>query len=113
MKRILAAAALSMAVVAPSFAAEAIVGTWKRKNGTIIKFSGNGTYCGRVMNGKYKGKSIGCMSGKGGKYRGKINVLDEGKTYTGKASATKSSMKLSGCVLGGIICKSEQLARVR
>ncbi len=115
-KKTLAATGLALAVgfgfTAPAFSAEPIVGVWKRNNGTQIKFSGSGSnYCGRVLNGKYKGKSIGCLRGKNGKYRGKINVLDEGKTYTGKATASASSMKLSGCV--AVFCKSETLRRVR
>jgi len=94
-------------------AAEPIVGNWKRANGTILKYaSAGGTkYCGTVMSGEYKGQSIGCMSGTGGKYKGKVKKLDEGKTYTGKATASASKMSLSGCVLGGMICKSEQLTR--
>lgn len=109
----MAAAILLASSCTISFAAEPIVGTWKRTNGTIIKYSSSGgnKYCGKVMSGEYKGKSIGCMSGKGGSYKGKVNKLDEGKTYTGKATATGSSMKLSGCVFGGIICKSETMKR--
>ena len=103
---------LSAGMVGPSISAEPIVGTWKRDNGTLIKYSGKGkTFCGTVLNGKFKGKSIGCMSGKGGKYRGKVNVLDEGKTYKGKASVSGNTLKLAGCVAGGLICKSADLKR--
>ncbi len=107
-----AAISVALSFATSAFAAEPIVGTWKRSNGTLIKYSGKGpTYCGSVLNGKYKGKSIGCMSGKGGKYKGKVNKLDEGKTYSGKASAKGNTLKLSGCVAGGLICKSENLRR--
>ena len=93
--------------------ADPIEGTWKRSNGTLIKYaaSGGGQYCGTVMTGEYKGQSIGCMSGKDGSYKGKVNKLDEGKTYSGKASVSGNTLSLSGCVLGGIICQSESLAR--
>ena len=113
---------LATALVAASFgaasltatgasAAEPIVGTWKRNNGTLIRYSGSGSrFCGKVLNGKYKGQSIGCMSGKGKNYRGKVNVLDEGKTYSGKATVSGNSMKLAGCV-ARILCKSETLRR--
>lgn len=105
-------ALLSVALSTPAFSAEPIVGSWKRSNGTIIKYSGSGSnYCGRVMNGSYKGKSIGCLRGKGASYRGKVNKLDEGKTYTGKANVSGNKMTLSGCILGGAICKSETLTR--
>ena len=111
-KTALTAALLGMGMVGTTFAAEPIVGTWKRDNGTLIKYSGKGnTFCGKVLNGKFKGKSIGCMSGKKGKYRGKVNVLDEGKTYKGKASVSGNTLKLAGCVAGGFICKSANLKR--
>ena len=51
------------------------------------------------------------MSGKGGSYKGQVNKLDEGKTYNGKASVSGNTLSLSGCVLGGLICKSESLTR--
>ena len=97
----------------PALAEEPIVGSWKRPNGTIIQYSSCGadTYCGTVMTGEYKGKSIGSMSGKNGSYKGKVNKLDEGKTYNGKATATASTLSLAGCVMGGLICKSESLTR--
>lgn len=110
------ALSLAFALVAgstlSSFAAEPIVGTWKRSTGTLIKYSGSGgKYCGRVMNGKYKGQSIGCMKGSGGKYKGTVNKLDEGKTYSGKASVRGNRLKLAGCVAGGLICSSDTLTR--
>lgn len=113
MKQVLIAGLLAAGMTAPAFAAEPIVGSWKRSNGTVLKYASTGgnTYCGTVMTGEYKGQSIGCMSGTGGKYKGKVNKLDEGKTYTGKATAAGSKMTLSGCVLGGIICKTETLSR--
>lgn len=116
MKKVLTAGLVMAGMMAASTsvcAAEPIVGNWKRTNGTILKYSSSGgtKYCGRVMTGEYKGKSIGCMSGTGGKYKGEVIKLDEGKTYTGKASATGSTMSLSGCVLGGMICKAEKLTR--
>ena len=107
------ALAAGIAFTTTAIAAEPIVGTWKRPNGTLIRYAnaGGDKYCGTVMTGEYKGKSIGCMNGSGGKYTGEVNKLDEGKTYSGKASVSGGSMKLSGCVMGGIICKSETLVR--
>lgn len=98
---------------APAFAAEPIEGTWKRPNGTIIQYAscGDKTYCGTVMTGEFKGKSIGTMAGTEGAYKGTVNKLDEGKTYSGKASVSGTTLTLSGCVAGGLICKSEKLAR--
>lgn len=114
MKTVIACATLaSLLLPSMALAAEPIEGSWKRPNGTVIRYasSGGNTFCGTVLTGQYKGQSIGCMSGTGGSYKGKVNKLDEGKTYTGKASVSGSTLTLSGCVLGGIICKSENLAR--
>ncbi len=111
MKRLILAVAGLAAMTVPALA-DPIEGTWKRPNGTLIKYSGSGSrYCGTVLTGDYAGKSIGCMNGTGGSYKGKVNKLDEGKTYNGKASVTGNNLKLSGCVLGGVICKTETLAR--
>ncbi|MCO6186639.1 DUF2147 domain-containing protein [Rhizobium sp. L1K21] len=112
MIRVLSATALAILFVAPAFAAEPIEGTWKRSNGTLIKYSASGgQFCGKVLNGEYKGQSIGCMKGSGADYKGEVNKLDEGKTYSGKANVSGNTMKLSGCALGGLICKSDSLVR--
>jgi uncharacterized protein (DUF2147 family) len=111
MKLILAAVAVS-AFAAPVFAAEPIEGTWKRDNGTLIEYAGSGgKFCGTVLSGKYKGQSIGCMSGTGANYKGTVNVLDEGKSYSGKAHVDGNKLELSGCALGGLICKTGVLVR--
>ncbi|RCS23260.1 DUF2147 domain-containing protein [Phyllobacterium salinisoli] len=112
-RRILFATAILTLAAGPALAEEPIIGSWKRSNGTIIKYEscGTDTFCGTVMTGQYKGKSIGSMSGKGGSYKGKVNKLDEGKTYSGKASVKGGTLALAGCVMGGLICKSENLAR--
>jgi uncharacterized protein (DUF2147 family) len=105
-----AAAALSLS---SAYAGEPIEGTWLRDNGTLIKYAaaGGDKYCGTVLNNKYAGQSIGCMSGSGGSYKGQVIVLDEGKTYNGKASVKGDVLSLAGCVLGGLICKSADLKR--
>lgn len=113
MKKILFAMTALTLSFGSALAAEPIVGTWKRTSGTIIEYKscGGEDYCGTVLNGEYKGKSIGKMSGKDGSYKGTVNKLDEGKTYSGKASVSGSTLSLAGCVAGGLICKTEKLAR--
>jgi uncharacterized protein (DUF2147 family) len=112
MFRITSVAAFAILMTAGTALADPIEGTWKRPNGTLISYAGSGSkYCGTVMTGEYKGKSIGCMEGSNGAYKGSVNKLDEGKTYNGKASISGSTLSLSGCVLGGLICKSEKLTR--
>lgn len=112
MFRITGVAAFALLMTAGAAFADPIEGTWKRPNGTLISYAGSGSkYCGTVMTGEYKGKSIGCMNGSDGAYKGTVNKLDEGKTYNGKASVAGNTLSLSGCVLGGLICKSEKLTR--
>ena len=96
-----------------AYASEPIEGTWLRPSTkTLVKFAPcGGGYCGTVMSGEHKGKSIGKMSGSGGSYKGSITDLGAKKTYTGKASVSGNSMKLSGCVLGGLVCKGENWSR--
>ncbi len=112
-RAILLGVTLSVAFAAPALAEDPIVGSWKRPSGAVIRYApcGGGKYCGTVMTGRYKGQSIGSMSGKDGSYTGEVNKLDEGKTYAGKASVKGDTLSLSGCVMGGLICKSENLAR--
>jgi uncharacterized protein (DUF2147 family) len=100
-------------IACPALAEEPIEGMWRRPNGTIIQYApcGMNAYCGTVMTGTYQGQSIGSMSGSGGAYEGKVNKLDEGRTYAGKASVSGNTLSLSGCVLGGLICKTETLSR--
>ena len=111
-KTLFAIMALTLSA-APALAAEPIIGTWKRTSGTIIEYQncGGDDYCGTVLNGEFKGKSIGKMTGKDSSYKGTVNKLDEGKTYSGKASVSGSTLSLAGCVAGGLICKTEKLTR--
>lgn len=51
-------------------------------------------------------------SGEG--FTGQLYNYKDGKTYTGKMSfAGGNAMKLSGCVLGGLICRSQTWTKVR
>ena len=116
MRQILAtvslAALVGMGSMATAYSAEPIEGTWKRPStGTLVKYSGSGgKFCGTVLSGEHKGKSIGCMSGSGESYKGTVIALDEGKTHSGKATVKGGSMSLKGCV-AGFICKGETWQR--
>jgi len=44
-------------------------------------------------------------------WSGKLYNPRDGKTYTGKIKLNGATLKLSGCVLGGLICKSETWTR--
>lgn len=111
--KLLLAAAVAAMMAGPAIAAEPIEGLWKRPStGTLIKYSKcGGSFCGIVQSGSYAGQSIGKMKGSGNSYSGTVTDLEENKTYKGKATINGNTMKLSGCVLGGLICKGENWNR--
>jgi uncharacterized protein (DUF2147 family) len=48
----------------------------------------------------------------GGKWRGQVYNAEDGGTYTGSLTLTgANSAELKGCVMGGIICKSQTWTR--
>ncbi|MCZ0962226.1 DUF2147 domain-containing protein [Paracoccus benzoatiresistens] len=49
----------------------------------------------------------------GGSYAGKVWRPANDKIYSGKASVQGDRMSLSGCVAGGLFCKSQTWARVQ
>jgi uncharacterized protein (DUF2147 family) len=49
-------------------------------------------------------------SGQG--FTGQLYNYKDGKTYTGKMTFAGKSMQLSGCVLGGLICRSQTWAKL-
>lgn len=48
----------------------------------------------------------------GGKYEGKVWRPANDKIYTGKITLSGKRMKLSGCVAGGLLCKSQDWTRL-
>ncbi len=106
--------------------AASIDGVWRTQKGWKVKmYKCGSSYCGKVVGGTKdrdvknpnkalrKRKMVGVrmiwsMKKSGSSYSGKLYNPNDGKTYTGKISKiTGSSMKLAGCVFGGLICKSQ------
>jgi len=89
--------------------ADDIEGRWKTQAGSTAAIGGcGGGFCITLKSGKFAGKMIGKMKAKGANsYTGSITDPETDKTYSGKASISGRSMKMSGCVLGGLICKSQ------
>ncbi len=46
-----------------------------------------------------------------GTYAGTLYDTESGKTYSGKAKFSGQSVELSGCVLGGLVCKGSTWRR--
>ncbi len=122
----------AISISAPSVKAGELNGTWRTEGGWLVKiYRCGGSYCGKVVGGA-KGKDIKnpdpakrsrrlvgirLFSGmkKAGKgYAGRLYNPKDGKTYSGKVKVLSArAIKLSGCVLGGLICKGQKWAKVR
>jgi uncharacterized protein (DUF2147 family) len=100
----------AVVIAAGTFAAQAdiIEGDWKRPTGNIVTFKKCGAaFCAIAKTGKFAGQAAGSMTGKDGSYRGTLTDLEAKKTYKGKGKITGNTANMSGCVLGGLICKTE------
>ncbi len=107
MRKLLIAAAVIMAAGAAY--ADPIEGKWKTQSGANATISGcGGSFCIKLTSGEHAGKQIGNLAASGGnKYAGTITDPADDKTYTGRATLSGSVLKMKGCVLGGLICKSQ------
>ena len=89
--------------------ADPIEGDWRTEAGSTAAIGACGSgYCITLKSGAHAGKRIGTFRADGGnRYSGKITDPSNDRTYTGKATLAGSTLKMSGCVLGGLICKSQ------
>ena len=94
--------------------ADPIEGNWRTEAGSTAAIGACGAgYCITLKTGKHAGKRIGTFqSNGGGKYSGRITDPNSDKTYSGKASLAGSALKMQGCVLGGLICRSQSWSRL-
>lgn len=100
--------AAALLLAAGTAYADPIEGNWKTNSGETAAISGGGPFSITIKTGKHAGKRIGSFSASGGgKYTGKITDPANDKTYSGKATLSGSNLKMSGCVLGGLICKTQ------
>jgi len=129
----LALAATGFALSAPALAADA-TGIWLSQSGeTRIHIAPcGGALCGTVVWQKTPGKDVnnpdpakqsrpvvgiqmisGMKPSASGEYAGQLYNFQDGKTYSGKLTvAGPNALNLSGCVLGGIVCRSQTWTRV-
>lgn len=94
--------------------ADPIEGNWKTEVGSTAAIAPcDAGFCITLKSGENAGKQIGAVKADGGnKYSGKITGPANDKTYTGKATLNGGSMKMSGCVFGGLICQSQTWTRM-
>ncbi len=107
---ILAAALLVSAGTA--FAEEPIVGNWKTVAGDTAAITPcSDSFCVTLKTGKYAGKRIGKLQGKGDSYTGELTDPSEDKTYSGSGTVSGNSIRMKGCVLK-VFCKSQTWTRL-
>jgi uncharacterized protein (DUF2147 family) len=103
--------------------ADDVLGTWLRDNGALqVKFEPCGdAVCGNVVwlkPGSESKAKVGQhlffdMRATGANsWTGKAASPDSGSIYSGKMSIEGSTLSTSGCMIGGLICKSANWRRV-
>ena len=128
MRTITLAAAFALAAGA-ALAADPIEGIWQTQPDqgavALVQIAPcGGAYCGTIVK-TFKGQQeyrspnigkqivIGMTPSGEGAYAGKVLRPADNKVYNGKAQVSGGALKLSGCVAGGLICKSQTWARVQ
>ncbi len=117
---VISTAVLAFGATSSAAVAASPYGTWLRPStgGKIQAYKCKGGLGLKVVASKKKsnvGQTIMCGAKKTGdnSYQGSIKNLEDGETYTGKVEIDGHFMHLSGCVLGGLICKTDKWQRVK
>lgn len=113
------AASIGLSAVTAANAAT-VNGTWLRPStgGQIQVFDcggGIGMKVTKSSDANKVGKQIMCGATKTGenRYEGDLLNLDDGNTYKGIIEFKGDTLSLSGCVLGGLVCKTDNWTRVK
>lgn len=128
MKTFLLAAVMALTTTAAAVA-DPIEGLWQTQpdDGAVAIVSiapCGGAFCGTIVKTfkgqqEYASPNIGkqivrsMAPAAGGGYAGQVWRPANNKIYQGKATISGSSMKLSGCVAGGLICKSQTWTKLK
>lgn len=118
--RLLGLAALALGLAGPAVAQD-VTGTWLRDTGASrVRFQKCGeAMCGTISwlkdpNGPAKlGQRIfyDMKPSGAGKWSGSAFNPEDGKTYSGTMSLSGDTLTTSGCVFGGMICRSVTWSR--
>lgn len=127
--RIYALAAAFALAASVAMAADPIEGIWQTQadEGSLALVSiapCGGAFCGTIVKtykdgAEYASPNIGKQIVRsmvpigGSSYEGQVWRPANDKVYHGKAAVDGQSMKLSGCVAGGLICKNQTWTKLR
>ena len=103
--------------------ADDVLGTWSRDNGAVhVKFDTCGdAICGNIVwvkPGSDSKAKIGqrlffeMRPNGANSWTGKAASPDSGSVYSGKMSIEGSGLNTSGCMVGGLICKSANWKKI-
>ena len=112
---------ITLALAAAPAAAQDATGTWLRDSGASrVRIAPCGdSLCGHITWLKDKsgpakvGQRVfyGMKPNGAGSWKGSAFNPEDGKTYSGKMTVSGNSLTTSGCVLGGLICKTVNWSR--
>lgn len=124
-----ALAAAFATLASAAMAADPIEGMWQTQadEGSLAIVSiapCGGAFCGTIVKtykdgAQYESPNVGkqivrsMKATGGGNYEGQVWRPANDKIYNGKATVGDASMKLSGCVAGGLICKAQTWTRLK
>jgi uncharacterized protein (DUF2147 family) len=127
MRHIILAAVLALGATAAT--ADPIEGLWQTQPDegafAYVAIAPCGAaYCGTITRAfkgtaEYKSPNIGrqividMAPQGGGKYQGQVWRPSNDKVYAGKATVVGNQLSLSGCVAGGLLCKSQAWVKVQ
>lgn len=121
-KRLSMAAAAALLIGCGAAQAQDIGGTWQRDTGASrVRFAKCGeALCGTISwlkdaNGPAKvGQRIfyDMKPNGAGKWSGSAFNPEDGKTYSGTMALSGDTLTTSGCVMGGLICRSVKWSKV-
>ena len=97
---------------ASAAAADPIVGEWRTLDGTLADIGMcGGEVCIVLKTGDWPGRKIGTLKASvPGRYSGSITDPRDGRTYSGRATLSGDTLKLTGCALK-IFCQTETWSR--
>lgn len=114
-----AAAVICMGAMSTLAEAASANGTWLRDNGAHVQAfdcgGGLGLKVTKSPEADKVGKTIMCGAKPAGpnKWKGSVLNLDDGQKYSGSVTLSGNSLTLSGCVLGGLVCKNDTWSRLK